>query len=112
MGKMVAASVGMSPEVLCMEYQTQLMTALSRKATVKKHVNVLQHVMGYFKKMLSPDEKRELLEVIQAYHNRFVPLVVPVTLLNHYTRKYEEPYLAGQWYLNPHPLELRLRNHA
>jgi len=27
-------------------------------------------------------------------------------------RKYDEPYLKTQTYLDPHPVELKLRNHA
>jgi hypothetical protein len=41
-----------------------------------------------------------------------IPLIVPVTLFNHFVRKYQEPYLRRQFYLNPHPLELMLRNHV
>ena len=63
-------------------------------------------------KQLSPDEKQELLEIIGSYRQEHVPLIVPVTLLNHYVRKYEQPYLAQQVYLNPHPVALKLRNHA
>ena len=40
------------------------------------------------------------------------PLIVPNTLLTHYIRKYEEPYLKEQFYLHPHPLELKLINHV
>ena len=43
---------------------------------------------------------------------RLVPLVVPMTMIRHYVRKYEEAYLAGQVYLSPHPAELMLRNHV
>ena len=68
--------------------------------------------MGYFKRRLSRDEKQELLEVLDGYRREHVPLIVPVTLLNHYVRKYDEPYLKQQVYLNPHPLALKLRNHA
>jgi len=50
--------------------------------------------------------------VIQSYRAGLVPLIVPITLLNHYIRKFGEPYLASQTYLNPHPIELKLRNHA
>ena len=78
----------------------------------EKHVNVLQHMMGYFKKVLSSDEKRELLEVIGQFHQGYTPLVVPITLINHYVRKYDQPYLKEQYYLNPHPVELGLRNHV
>jgi uncharacterized protein YbgA (DUF1722 family) len=68
--------------------------------------------MGYFKKDLNADEKRELLEVINDYKRGLIPLIVPVTLLGHYVRKYSQPYLKEQTYLNPHPAELMLRNHV
>ena len=88
------------------------MEALRLKATTKKNVNVLMHVMGYFKKQLSPDEKQELLELIDHYRSHYVPPIVPITLINHYVRKYEQPYLKQQYYLHPHPIELQLRNHV
>jgi uncharacterized protein YbgA (DUF1722 family) len=69
-------------------------------------------MMGYFKKQLSSDEKQELLEVIDHYRLGHVPLIVPITLVNHYVRKYDQPYLKEQYYLNPHPVELKLRNHV
>jgi uncharacterized protein YbgA (DUF1722 family) len=88
------------------------MEALRLKTTPKKNTNVLHHLMGYFKKDLSPDEKQELLEIIDYYHQGYLPLVVPVTLINHYVRKYHQPYLQEQFYLHPHPVELQLRNHV
>ncbi len=93
-------------------YVKTLMDGLSLMTTAKKNTNVLSHIMGYFKKYLSADEKRELLEILEAYRREIIPLIVPVTLLNHYVRKYDVPYLKKQYYLNPHPLELMLRNHA
>ncbi|KMQ50373.1 Hypothetical protein CHISP_2736 [Chitinispirillum alkaliphilum] len=92
-------------------YFTTLMQIVKTISTVKKNVNVLQHIAGYFKKDLSRDEKAELVEVIENYHSSLVPLIVPITLLNHYVRKYNKTYLKRQVYLNPHPLELKLRNH-
>lgn len=112
LGRMVAAARGEELGALAGDYATLLFPTLSLLSTVKKNVNVLQHIMGYFKKVLEPDEKRELLAVIGAYGRELTPLIVPVTLLNHYVRKYGQEYLAGQVYLNPHPLELKLRNHA
>ncbi|MCG6881104.1 MAG: DUF523 and DUF1722 domain-containing protein [Deltaproteobacteria bacterium] len=112
MGKLVAGNKEMPVNELYHEYETLLLKALSLKCTVKKHTNVLQHMMGYFKKQLSPDEKQELLDVIFDYHNGMTPLIVPVTLFNHYVRKYDEKYLKEQTYLNPHPTALKLRNHA
>jgi uncharacterized protein YbgA (DUF1722 family) len=88
------------------------MEALRLKTTPKKNANVLQHMMGYFKEQLSSDEKKELLEVIDRYKQGYIPLIVPITLIQHYVRKYDQPYLKSQVYLNPHPLELQLRNHV
>jgi uncharacterized protein YbgA (DUF1722 family) len=79
---------------------------------VKKNANVLYHLMGYFKEDLSADEKQELLEILDQYRAGYIPLIVPVTLINHYVRKYQQPYLAKQTYLNPHPVDLQLRNHS
>jgi uncharacterized protein YbgA (DUF1722 family)/uncharacterized protein YbbK (DUF523 family) len=112
MGKLVAEGKGLSLEVLFDEYQKLLMAALRLKATVKKNVNVLQHMMGYFKKDLTGDEKQELLEILGYYRKGYVPLIVPVTLINHFVRKYDQPYLKEQYYLRPHPVELQLRNHV
>lgn len=112
MGKLVAGQKNLTGQDLFTQYETLLMEALKRKATPKKNVNVLQHMMGYFKNQLSAGEKKELLEVIGNYHLGHLPLIVPVTLIHHYVKKYDEPYLKEQIYLNPHPLELQLRNHV
>jgi len=112
MGKMIAQAGSLDPGELINQYQESLMAAMRLKPTLKKHVNVLMHMMGYFKKQISPDEKQELLTVLNQFRQGIVPLIVPITLLNHYIRKYDQPYLKVQYYLNPHPLELKLRNHA
>ena len=112
MGKLVAAQKNFAGPDIQKEYQALLLESLKVKATPAKHVNVLQHMMGYFKDQLSGDEKKELLELIHAYRDGYIPLIVPVTLISHYVRKYDEPYLKDQVYLNPHPAELQLRNHV
>ncbi len=106
MGKLVAQAKEIPLKDLFQQYQTILMEALQLKTTPKKNANVLMHMMGYFKEQLSSDEKQELLEVIDHYRQEYIPLIVPMTLINHYVRKYDQPYLKQQVYLNPHPLEL------
>jgi len=112
LGKVVAEAKSISPQQLYPQYQALLMEALQLKTTVKKNINVLEHMMGYFKKQLSADEKQELLETFNQYREGYIPLIVPLTLIKHYVRKYDQPYLKQQVYLNPHPVELKLRNHA
>ena len=112
MGRQVAAASRKTLDHDFRSYEILLSQAMALKATVAKHVNVLHHINGYFKRWLTADEKVEILEIIENYRSGFIPLIVPVTLVNHYVRKNGESYLAGQVYLNPHPLELKLRNHA
>jgi len=112
MGRLVGQAKAFALGELYQSYQRLLLEALRLKTTIKKNANVLQHMMGYFKKELSADEKQELLEIIGLYREAYVPLIVPITLMNHYIRKYDQPYLKEQYYLQPHPVELQLRNHA
>ena len=112
LGTLVSKAKKYKRSELFERYFQVLMDGLKLQTTRKKHTNVLQHMAGYFKKQLSSEEKQELQDVITQYHQGLVPLIVPVTLIKHYVRKYSEPYLQGQHYLNPHPLELMLRNHA
>ncbi len=112
MGKLVAAGKTLPGEELLENYELNLMEALALKATVKKNVNVLYHLAGHFKKLITGDEKAELIELIDNYAHHLAPLVVPLTLVSHYVRKHEVSYLQNQTYLEPHPAELMLRNHV
>ncbi len=112
MGALVAKGKGVPAKTLFGDYRELFLEALRLRASVAKNSNVLHHIMGYFKKQLTADEKKELLEVIDGYRQGHVPLVVPITLVNHYVRKYKPGYLLDQSYLNPHPAELALRNHV
>jgi uncharacterized protein YbgA (DUF1722 family) len=112
LGRLVADSGKSKKDELLSKYINLLMEGLKLIATVKKNTNVLSHIAGYFRKRLEPDEKAELVHVIDEYHKGLVPLIVPVTLIQHYVRKFDEPYLKNQHYLTPHPLELMLRNHV
>lgn len=112
MGRLVASAKGLPVSQLFDEYERMLMDALKLKATPGKNVNVIQHIMGYFRKELAADEKEEMQEILGSYRDGAVPLIVPITLVGHYVRKYAPEYLVDQTYLRPHPLELRLRNHA
>jgi uncharacterized protein YbgA (DUF1722 family) len=91
-------------------YIEELMHTLKRRVARKRHVNVLQHIMGYLKRSIDSGDKAELSESIEAYRRSEVPLIVPITLLRHYFRRHPDPYMEKQIYLRPHPDKLGLRN--
>ena len=112
LGRLVGQAERHRPKELAHRYGELFMKALAVKATVRKHVNVLQHMLGYFKDRLGAQEKAELLGVIGDYHRGLTPLIVPLTLIKHYVQIFDVGYIRDQVYLNPHPKELMLRNHV
>jgi uncharacterized protein YbgA (DUF1722 family) len=112
LGRLVGQVRQHRPKALANRYGDVFMKALAAKATVRKHVNVLQHILGHFKERLGATEKAELLGVIGDYHHGLTPLVAPLTLIKHYVRIFEVGYIQDQVYLTPYPKELMLRNHV
>jgi len=112
LGRLIGNTKKEKRENILSEYIRILMEGMKLIATVNKNTNVLQHIQGYFKKHLTSEEKQELIGIIQSYSKEFIPLVVPITLLKHYVRKFNVSYLKRQYYLEPHPMELMLRNHV
>jgi uncharacterized protein YbgA (DUF1722 family)/uncharacterized protein YbbK (DUF523 family) len=112
LGRLVARARTVPRKELERRYRGRFMTALAVLATPRRHTNVLQHVVGYFKERLDRASKAELLAAIDDYRRGLVPLIVPITLVRHHVRVHSVSYLAGQRYLEPHPRELMLRNHV
>jgi uncharacterized protein YbgA (DUF1722 family)/uncharacterized protein YbbK (DUF523 family) len=112
LGRLIGEAARYRTKDLTVRYGELFMKALAVKATVRKHVNVLHHMLGYFKDRLGRQEKSELLDVMEDYRRGLTPLIVPLTLIKHYVRIFEVEYIGDQVYLNPHPKELMLRNHV
>lgn len=110
LGRLVADAGTDKFASISQSYIDILMAALKKPASKKKHTNVLMHVMGYIKPHLDSDDKKELLEVFENYRLGQLPLIVPITLLKHYLRRFPQPYIEQQYYMNPYPEELMLRN--
>ena len=112
LGRLVARAKSLDRDAVRGDYRRGFMNALAIVATRARHVNVLQHMAGYFKKSLDAASRDELRATIEDYRLGLLPLVVPVTLLRHHVRRHGVSYLADQIYLSPHPKELMLRNHV
>jgi uncharacterized protein YbgA (DUF1722 family) len=113
MGRLVAQAGTLPWSELTERYGQLLMEGLKVMATVGRHVNVLQHLMGFLKDFLTKDDKAELLGVIEDYQHELVPLIVPLTLLRHHLNRNPVPdWVHQQVYLKPYPKELMLRNHV
>ncbi|MBT1119056.1 YbgA family protein [Stutzerimonas nitrititolerans] len=110
LGRAVAQSADTPLQQFAPWYFSQLMTALKQPASRGSHSNVLQHISGYLKHVLSSSERQELQHLIEQYRLGIVPLVVPLTLIKHHFRRHPDAYIEQQAYLQPHPEKLGLRN--
>jgi uncharacterized protein YbgA (DUF1722 family) len=79
MGRLVADAGKRDWDELTAEYGAMLMEGLGVMGTRGKHVNVLQHLMGFLKNHLSSEDKQELLGLIEDYRQGLLPLIVPLT---------------------------------
>jgi uncharacterized protein YbgA (DUF1722 family)/uncharacterized protein YbbK (DUF523 family) len=112
LGQLVANGKQMPRDTLRETYAAAFMTALHVNATPRRHANVLQHMLGYLSKSLTPWGRQEIVGVIDDHRRGLVPLIVPITLIRHHVDRLGVAYLQGQVYLQPHPKELMLRNHV
>jgi uncharacterized protein YbgA (DUF1722 family)/uncharacterized protein YbbK (DUF523 family) len=112
LGRLVAAIEAEPLPAWLDRYAEAFMRALQVPATRRKHVNVLRHIAGSFEDRLGAADKRELRAVIDDHTRGLVPLIVPITLINHHVARFDVAQLRDQVYLHPHPKELMLRNHV
>lgn len=91
------------------EYRQLFMDALKQRASRKNNTNVLMHIQGYFKRDLDKPQKAELRDVIMRYREGLLPLIAPLTLINHHLTVHPDSYLADQAYLELYPESLKLR---
>lgn len=112
LGRLVAAIKDHPPAAFRDQYLALYMETLRQRATVRKNVDVMQHIIGFLKQELTPPQKQGILAEIETYRRGLVPLIVPLTLLVHYLRLLGVEYLLEQTYLQPAPAELALRNHV
>ncbi|MEO0070776.1 MAG: DUF523 and DUF1722 domain-containing protein [candidate division WOR-3 bacterium] len=106
LGRIVANPQKRPLKELLNEYEPLLSQALSRPPKYTSAINVLLHSLGYFSQRLSANEKAFFLDTIESYRRGKLPLSVPVSLIRSYIVRFDEPYLAKQYFFNPYPAEL------
>lgn len=110
LGPLVAALSENHVNDIAERYIQEVMSALKVPASRRNHTNVLQHIQGFFKKLIPSDERQAMAQVIEQYRLGKLPLMAPITLIRHMLVKFPQPYLAQQSYLQPYPDSLGLRN--
>ena len=106
LGRLVATAGTRPVAGVVDDYGPRFMRAFALPATRGQHVNVLQHVAGFFTRALSDDERAALSIAIEDYRARRVALDVPLGLIREHVDRLGVAYLAEQVYLRSHPADL------
>jgi len=112
LGRLVAEAGRGELGLMLQEYGFGYAEILRHRTTRRRHLNVLQHLAGHLKRELEEPDRAEVAELITAYGDGSVPLVVPITLLRHHFRRHGGDWARSQTYLNPYPDELMAQNHV
>ncbi|MEJ2179337.1 MAG: DUF523 and DUF1722 domain-containing protein [Gammaproteobacteria bacterium] len=99
MGRMTAQLGNTDLRSFADDYIAMLMTGLKKPTSRGKHTNVLEHLLGYFKRYLDVHDKSEMRQLIEGYRAGEVSREVPLTMLKHYLRKFPSSYVNRQYYL-------------
>lgn len=112
LGRLVARAKTADRDEVQTAYREGFVRALERLPSPRAHANVLQYILGFFRRHLVGDDRREILQLIEEFRKGLVPIVVPLALVRHHIRRLGIDYLATQSYLEPHPRPLALRSYV
>lgn len=97
-------------ETILKAYHQEFLIAINQKGNIAKTYNVLLHIYGYFKSLITKEEKEHILTAIEEFREEIIPLIAVIKLLNLYVKRFEIVYLKNQKFLNPYPAKLGLRS--
>ncbi len=108
LGQMLANSKGKDIQEIADKYIEAFMSALAQPVTRNRHANILNRMQRFLKRKLDASEKQELSGLIEHYKKGIIPLIVPMTLVRFFMKKYNEHEALSL--LNTYPMELGLEN--
>ena len=103
MGHIVANHEKLNIDHVIEKYENELKVIYSSQLKPGKNVNVLQHLFGYFKDGLSPEEKAFFIEQIELYKKGLVTFSALLLLLKAWVVRFDEPYLREQSLFKRYP---------
>ncbi len=107
LGRVVALQAEHSAEAAFAAYEPLLRQALLATPRREAAVNVLEHMLGRFKTILTPDEKAVFLALLSEFRQEKVPLSAPLSVIRAWAARAGDDWLRAQSFLQPYPDELR-----
>lgn len=82
------------------EYILLMMKGTEKAARKSNHVNALIHIYGFLKKKLTPEERNDVLKLIDDYKNNKTTLVAPMSVITFLSKNKSVDYINKQTYIS------------
>ena len=88
------------------DYSKIFYAAFSKKPGTRRHINVINHIYGYFSHRLNTAEKKHFLSLVKKYSEDKIQYEVLLEILRNLALHFDTQYLFSQVYFNPYPEQL------
>ena len=106
LGKIVAGYKKGKLDLTVKEYASIFYTAFEKKPGIRKDLNVLNHIYGYFSHKINEDEKNHFRNLLKKFEQEKIDKTPIVEILKNFALRFGTEYLIIQKYLSPYPEEL------
>jgi len=106
LGKIVAGYKKGKLDLTIKEYSAIFYTAFGKKPGIRKELNVLNHIYGYFSHKINENEKKHFRNLLNKFEEEKIDKTPIVELLKNFALRFGIEYLVIQKYLRPYPEEL------
>lgn len=103
MGRLVANHEHRDVGMVFTDYFTLLCEALQKPPRIMSPINVLMHALGYFSDKVTAGEKRYFLDLLEQYRQKKTPLSTCNAVIKSWIVRFNENYLATQYFFAPYP---------
>jgi len=106
LGRLIATQRDLEIYDLISTYKEEFRKAFLNMPSRGSHINVLQHIFGYFSKYLNTKEKEDFYNLLDKYREGSIYLTEIIKLIREYNFRFKNSYIINQRYLYPYPEEL------
>jgi uncharacterized protein YbbK (DUF523 family)/uncharacterized protein YbgA (DUF1722 family) len=106
MGKIAANKNKDDIKKVLSDYYNSLLLLFTKRSRHTSNINSLMHVLGYFKKVITKQEKKYFLDVLEEYNMKKIPLSALNSILYSWILRFDNQYLKNQSFFNPFPQDL------
>jgi uncharacterized protein YbgA (DUF1722 family)/uncharacterized protein YbbK (DUF523 family) len=103
LGNVVANHEKKTFQEVARKYEYHLHRCMQDAPKRTSNINVLMHILGFFSKALSKDERQFFLNTLEVYREGRIPFTSALRLVNAWAVRFQNRYLLDQTFFDAYP---------